>query len=360
MFVPLVAPPAPRRFKKNIGVATLASVLLLGATLGSAYAFSAPSSEFPKEITIEENASARKVAKILQDQGIIRSETLFLGYLMFQNGLERIQPGIYFFENKTPLSSVIQMITNPGTRKVVKVRILEGSSLLGVAEAFEKAGLFSKEELWRITGVPGVEAGFEGGAASLSDWASKFSMFEGPYSPLSLEGYLFPDTYEFFDDATPEEVVFKMLATMQERLESENLMEEIAKQNRSVFEIITIASLLEREAMTYEDKQIIAGIIQNRIKKGLPLQLDASLMYVTGRGSHLLTQTDLKLDSPYNTYLYKGLPLGPIANPSLDSIKAALYPKETPYLFYLSDASYKIYYSETYEEHQQKKALYIQ
>jgi UPF0755 protein len=150
-----------------------------------------------------------------------------------------------------------------------------------------------------------------------------------------------------------------MLANFKGRLAQAGVFDEIGRQKRSLYEVLTIASMLEEEARTYEDRRMIAGIIQNRIKANIPLQIDATLMYVTGRGTHLLTEEDLNLDSPYNTYEYKGLPLGPISSPGIEAIRAALDPAKSNYLYYLSDKNGKIYYSKTFEEHKAKKLKYL-
>ena len=240
------------------------------------------------------------------------------------------------------------------------MRIPEGSTLRGIASEYENQNLFTGEELWAFTGIPAQD--YRDGNATLpnfSELKNQFSFLQELPSYATLEGFLLPDTYELFDDVKPAEVVYKMLQNFETRMEKEGLFEEIKKQELSLYEVVTLASLLEREAIHYDDKRIIAGIIENRIKRDMPLQLDASLMYVTGRGSLLLTKEDLDSKSPYNTYEHKGLPLGPIANPGIDSIKAVLNPKKTNYLYYLSDRHYTIHYSATFEQHKEKKQIYL-
>lgn len=359
-FVPLIESERMRKNHRTKLAVTIVG-LLSGAVALSAYAVSPPQAQFPKEITIESSTNARQAAILLKQEGIIRSENMLLAYLFALEGFSRIQPGTYFFERPYSLAEVARLLIDPTTPKVVQVRIQEGSTLRSIAAQFEDLGMFTKEEFWQVTGVPATQ--YPDDAADhlpdLANFQRQFSVIADKPLPSGLEGYLFPDTYEFFDGATPQEVVFKMIDTFQKKLVGEGLYEEIVRQHRSVYEVLTTASLLEREAIQYEDKRIIAGIIQNRLAKDLPLQIDASLMYVTGRGSSLLTRDDLKLDSPYNTYVIKSLPIGPIANPSLESVKAALNPQKTNYLYYLSDSSYNIYYSTTYDQHLEKKAVHI-
>lgn len=316
---------------------------------------------FPKEVTIPWNSSAWEAAAILRREGIIRSERFLLLSLLFERSVRNIQAGTYFFERAAWLHEVAAAVTDPATRKLFSVRILEGSTLRGIAIEFEASGVFTSNDFWAVTGMPAVDyRNRESEELShLAHLEDRFAFLTARPPYATLEGYLLPDTYELFDNTTPQEAVFKMLQNFNAKLSNEGLFREIQEQGRTLHEVLTFASLLEREAILYEDKRIIAGVIQNRLKRDMPLQIDASLMYVTGRGSLLLTKDDLASDSPYNTYTQKGLPLGPIANPGIDSIKAALFPEESPYLYYLSDSNSTIYYSSTFEEHKTKKAMYL-
>lgn len=319
-----------------------------------------PNGSFPKEVTIPRNFSALEAAELFVQEGIIRSKSHLLFLLLVRGELRKIQAGTYFFEHPEWVHAIVAEITDPKTHKIVTIRITEGSTLRGIAAQYEERGVFVPGEFFKVTGVPGMDWRTSNiQTPDYSDLMKQFPFLAARPPTATLEGFLLPDTYEFFDNVTPGEVVFKMLQNFQSKLTKAGLFEEIKNRGLSLYEALTLASLLEREAIHYEDKRIIAGIIQNRLKKNMPLQIDASLMYVTGRGSLLLTKDDLELDSPYNTYTQKGLPLGPIANPGINSIKAALDPQETSYFYYLSDRQYTIHYSTTFEEHKQKKVLYI-
>lgn len=372
-FVPLISSQKKKSkkkkqsFWKHIGknplsfIRTSAAFLLL-CVLGSVLILSSPPphESFPKEVIIPSSNSARAAAELLEEQGIVRSSYVMLFSLLVSGDIRNIQAGKYFFDTPRWMFSIAKTITNPLTRKILTIRIPEGSTLRGIASAYEKLNLFTHKELWTFTGIPAEDYREPEKQSPLADdLKNQFHFLQELPSYATLEGFLLPDTYEFFDDAEPAEVVHKMLQNFEARMRKENMFEEIKKQELSLYEIITLASLLEREAIHYEDKRIIAGIIENRLKRDMPLQLDASLMYVTGRGSLLLTKEDLDSDSPYNTYEHKGLPLGPIANPSIESIKAALNPQKTNYLYYLSDRHYTIHYSATFEEHKEKKRVYI-
>ncbi|MEK7085005.1 MAG: endolytic transglycosylase MltG, partial [Patescibacteria group bacterium] len=192
----------------------------------------------------------------------------------------------------------------------------------------------------------------------LRDFSGEADLLLGKPRLTSLEGYLFPDTYFFLKSDTPEDVVIKMLSNLERRITPE-LREEIARQGKSTHDALTVASLLEEEAREDEDRRIIAGILWKRIEKGMPLQVDAALTYVTGKASLSLSNGDLRQDSPYNTYKQKGLPLGPISNPGLAAIDAALHPAETEYLFYLSDRTGILYSAKTHEGHVANKRKYL-
>jgi len=172
------------------------------------------------------------------------------------------------------------------------------------------------------------------------------------------EGYLFPDTYFFPPDITPEGVVKIMKENFETKVRPE-LRDEILRQGKDFDEVIIMASLIEKEAADIEDAKIISDILWRRLEIGMGLQVDATLTYITGKPSHLLTEEDLAIDSPYNTYKYRGLPLAPIANPGLDAIKAAIFPEESPYLFYLHDKKSEPHYARTFEEHILNKQKYL-
>lgn len=189
---------------------------------------------------------------------------------------------------------------------------------------------------------------------------AKFSSFDKNAfitEASSSEGYLFPDTYFFFPNVSHPEVVKVMKDNFSKKVETITL--KIASSSKSFKEIITMASIIEDEAITTEDRRIVSGILWKRLKLKMPLQVDATFKYINGKGTFDLTQDDLALDSPYNTYKYAGLPPTPINNPGLDSIRAAIEPTQTKYLYFISDKKGKIYYAEDFEGHQRNRELYL-
>ena len=358
---------SPEKGKNPLISKPLVAFQLFGITLGIFvlslyvnYAFSSPIAVVPQTIVIQKNASAREVAETLKANGLIRSEYIFLGYLYITGKEKNIIPGTYTINTNFSLADIASEITTSSPHNELSVRIQEGTSLKGIADIFEQQSLFTKEDFWNITGVPGTDFRLKQEPyPDIEKFTTEFPFLADKPAKAGLEGYLFPDSYRFYDNATPHDVVEKMLQNFQDKLTSAGIFDEIQQQGRSVYEVLTLASLLEREANLYTDKQIIAGIIQKRIREGMPIQIDATLGYVTGRGSAGLTQDDLASASPYNSYKFLGLPIGPITNPGLESIKAALEPKKTAYYFYLSDNNGKMYYSVTNAEHAYKKSLYV-
>jgi UPF0755 protein len=172
-----------------------------------------------------------------------------------------------------------------------------------------------------------------------------------------LEGYLFPDTYLFLPNVEAPVVVRTMKNNFYEKIEV--IKEELDQSDKSLEDIIIMASILEEEARTTETRRMISGILWKRIEINMPLQVDAVFPYINGKNTYQLSLEDLKIDSPYNTYKHKGLPIGPISNPGIDSILAALNPIPSDYLFYLSDRQGNMYYAEDFDQHRVNKFKYI-
>ena len=193
-------------------------------------------------------------------------------------------------------------------------------------------------------------------AAAKKDYSKECEFLKEKPEDISLEGFLFPDTYEISEGTSCDDIVIAMLSNFEKKLTQE-LKDEIQKQKKSVFDIITMAAMLEKEVRTLSDKKIVSGILWKRLEAGMPLQIDATINYITGKSDPGATIKDTKIDSPYNTYKYKGLPKGPISNPGMSSITAAIEPTDSPYWFYLSDGA--TYFSKTLEEHNVNKAKYL-
>ena len=171
------------------------------------------------------------------------------------------------------------------------------------------------------------------------------------------EGYLFPDTYFFLPNASEENIIHAMRQNFDSQIQK--IAGEIVSFGKPLSEIVIMASLLEKEARTHDDRRLIAGVLWRRLTLHMPLQVDAAFLYILGKNTFQLTNVDLKTDSPYNTYRYTGLPIGPINSPSMSALRAAATPIDRGYIYYLADLSGITHYSKTYQEHLRKKSLYL-
>ena len=203
-----------------------------------------------------------------------------------------------------------------------------------------------------------------GSLIELSQTPSEFSsqdkfVFLPVDNVVSLEGFLFPDTYRVFEKTTAAEIIEKMLDNFSVKY-TEQMRQDTAKGNMTIYQIVTLASVIEKEVRTDTDRKIAAGIFYDRLNLGVPLQSDATVNYVTGKNLLQPTNDDISVDSLYNTYKYKGLPPGPICNPSLSSIMAAIYPEKSDYFYFLTRPDGSTVFSKTYEEHLANKRKYLQ
>lgn len=314
---------------KKFTIYTAVSIfLVMGITLLVVYvsyqSLNKPPQAFPTnvEIEIREGLSQKQIAHLLEDNAVVRSSTLLLYVLKHTQGDIFAKAGVYIFPEPLTTEEVAEtLILGDQNIAYTKVTFPEGFST-------KDWPLFVPEEL-------------EGAIEDLAQ----------------LEGYLFPDTYFLRRNASQEELISMMRENFEAKLASYENDIEASPFTRD--ELIILASLIEREAKDIESKRIVSGILQNRLAIGMPLQVDATFDYLLGKESSELTQDDLALDNPYNTYVYTGLPPGPIANPGLESIEAVLYPTTTDYMYYLTAPDGTFYYAETFEEHVENKRRYL-
>lgn len=304
-------------------------MLVIIVTVFAYYKLVPPPTDFPSDsmILIEDGSSLSSVADLLKEKNIIRSPILFQMSTILYGGERSIIDGYYGFTTPIPVNEVARRIVR-GDRQLpqTKITIPEGFSLKQMAEVYDaKLENFDKDAFFELT--------------------------------KGKEGYLFPDTYFFFPFETEKEVVQKMSAVFDKKIIA--LQGGIDESGHSLADIITMASIIEKEANGDEDRAMISGILWKRITQGMRLQVDATFLYINGKESKDLTLKDLDINSPYNTYRNIGLPPGPITNPGIAAIKAAIHPEDSPYLFYLHDKNGKVHYAKTFEEHQKNIAAYL-
>ena len=288
-----------------------------------------PPADFPtgRLVTIDDGMTLAEVAASLKSQHVIRSKIAFSMLVTLLAGEGGALSGEYFFSQPLSLFTVAKKVVRGEFGLVpVKITIPEGSTVKDIAALFsQKFDDFDPDEFTRLA--------------------------------KDKEGYLFPDTYFFLPNVKAPQVVAEMEENFFKRIQT--IQKQIDEFGKPLRDVVIMASLLEKEARTLKTKRIVAGILWKRIAIGMPLQVDAVFPYINGKNTYTLTHDDLKIDSPYNTYRYKGLPAGPIANPGLDSLRAAVTPIETEYLYYLSDRKGNMYYASTFEEHKRNKRLYL-
>jgi len=304
-----------------------------------------------KEVAFEikKGQGAKEIALGLKEVGVISSPLSFRLYVFFKGYSKKLQAGHYFLSPALSLPEIVRKFVKGEIIKE-KITIIEGWNLRDIGWYLENKGISQAEELFELVGFPSADYSKEEDLPQPKDFSQEFEFLKEKPKNISLEGYLFPDTYEIKKGERLEDIVKKMLKNFDKKL-TPNLREEIKKQKKTVFEILTMASLLEKEVRTLKDKKLVSGILWKRLKAGIPLQVDATISYITGKKTTKISIEETKIDSPYNTYKYPGLPLGPICNPGIESIKAALYPEASQYWYYLSTPEGKTIFSKTLKEH---------
>lgn len=312
----------------------LLGFLIILLTIGGFYlqAFQPVSPKENKEvriIEIKKGASIWEIADALKEKGIIRSRLAFILKAWISGKYRTIKAGEYSFYTYYTLDEILEILSQ-GKVFLHKVTIPEGSTLWEIAEILQREGICDKEEFLQLTQDPEVVQLFG-------------------FSAPTLEGYLFPDTYFWAKDTHPAIVIKTMIDNFWKHWQE---FEEVAKRkNMKLEKVITLASIVEKEAFYNWEKPIIAAVYLNRLKKGMPLQADPSINYALKKFRKLTYKDYYSVKSPYNTYLNEGLPPTPIGNPGKESIKAVLFPAKVPYLYFVSKGDGTHYFSRTYEEH---------
>lgn len=311
----------------------------------------------PAVFVVERGQGIKDIANELKSNGFIKSKSLFITLAFLQGSKDNLMAGSYELSLNMSVSDVLGKISH-GDVIVDVLVIIEGWSLRDIALTLENKEMFQAEELFEVVGFPAIDYSTVNDLPPFTDFSEKFGFLKEKPKNVSLEGYLFPDTYYITRDEPILVIVEKMLSNFDKKVTPE-IIQEIKDQKRTLFNVLVMASLLEMEVKTYKDKQIVAGILWKRLRNGWPLQVDATLTYLTGKASNEITKSDKEIDSQYNTYKYMGLPLGPISNPGLDSIKASLYYKESLYWFFLTNAEGEAVFSKTLQEHVINKQRYL-
>ncbi len=304
------------------------SIICVSSCYFIKYQISAPLNNQGTEQTfiIEKGDGLEKIANNLEKDGIIRNSVWFTAYVFYKGWAGHLQAGEYSLGSNLNIVQITDRIFKGDViPEEIKITIPEGFNLKQIDARLTEAGLI------------------EAGELSIQS---------------HLEGYLFPDTYEFNKKIDLDEIINIIKENFDKKLDAD-LINEIKKQKKTIEEIIIMASLIEKEVPLYEDSRIVSGVFWNRLSVNYPLQSCATIAYALGKDKWIYSIEDTKIDSPYNTYENIGLPPGPICNPGLLAIKAAIYPQYTDYYFFLSKPSGETVFSKTFEEHQENMAKYL-
>ena len=292
----------------------------------------------PKNIRVEYGSSLSQIADTLKDEKLIGSKVMFK--LLAYGKIDSFKAGDHKFNSHNYFSIIKELQTSPQMMGI-NVTIPEGYEQREIALLLEKNGICSAEEF--------------NSKAKASNFKEYWFLQNIPKREYELEGYLFPDTYTFGNTESAESIIRKMLNNFDNKI-SADMRNRAEKLNISFDDVIIMASIVEREAAADNEYKKVAGVFYNRMKDNPEtagfLQSCATVQYILKERKDVLSLSDTKIDSPYNTYKYKGLPIGPVASPGLKTIEAALYPENTAYLYFVADGNGKHYFAVTYEEHQ--------
>ncbi len=331
-----------RRFLA-VGAAVFFVLLVCSAFWASFTIFEPISFQSPRVITISSGLSLSQASKMLASAGIIRNAQLFKILVKSIYSGAPLKAGEYRITEDLSSIGAAELFVKGMPRKELTIRFIEGWSITDIAQYLESNSIVSRADFLSET---------------LKDYSREFPFLQSRIHGISLEGYLFPDTYRIYEGSSATDIIEKMLENFA-RQYAGDIEKETSAQSRSVNDVVTLASILEQEVKSGKDRRMVADIFYRRIKGGMPLQADSTINYVTGRADPGARASDLVVESPYNTYRNKGLPPGPICNPGIDAIRAALTPAANPYWFFLTTETGEVIYSKTFEEHVRNKIKYL-
>ncbi len=336
--------------KKNIIITTILifALIIISGRLYFEWQINYPISQnsTEKNFVIEKGEGVKEIAANLEKSGLIKSAFYFETYVWREKIEKKLQAGEYLLKENMPISEIVEiLIKGEIISNQKKITVIEGWKINDIGEYLQESKIISAKE-------------FETAAKNWRGENYQYYFLKNLPKKAGLEGFLFPDTYFVYEDASAEDIIDKMLKNFDKYLTKE-MRQEIEKQNKSLFEIITMAGILEKEVRIDKDRKIAAGIFYKRIEDGIPLESCATVAYILGEDKRQYSFEDTRIESLYNTYLNKGLPPGPICNSGESAIKAAIWPEKSEYNFFLSKEDGETVFSETLEEHNSAKAKWV-
>ena len=315
-------------------------VILILLVVGYIYIQIGPYNKNSKKdilIEIPKGATLTKVSSILEENKLIKNRVLFKVVSKFKEDNNGVKAGKYLLSQKYSNSEILDVLISGKTyNDGIKVTIPEGSTYKEVIKYLTNKKIGKAEVYEELINNP-------------KEFYDKYKFLDEK-DITTLEGFLYPDTYYFEKDMSEKDVISAMLKRFSEVYTPE-LKEKQKKMGLTLQQVINMASIIEKEAVKDVDRPKIAGVFYNRLEIGMPLQSDATIQYIFDERKHIVSYSDLKIDSPYNSYLNKGLPPTPIANPGIKSIEAALEPEDNDYLYFVATVDGGNNYSKTYDEH---------
>lgn len=308
-------------------------------------AISMPNSAQKLSVTFEikPGESMSAVASNLKKEGLIPNTDPFVKYAKKGKLDKTIKAGVYTLNTAMSPKEILEVFVT-GSRSEIWVTIPEGWRIDQIATYLGKQGLpFTAKEFEDYAYVKNF---------------SSTPFLAGLSGKTSLEGYLFPDTYKVYSDAQPADVIQSMLDNFGKKV-TKDMMDKANSMGFTLRDFIILTSIIEKESAHNEDIRKIASVYHNRLNDGMLFQSDATITYITRRPDASPTFDETKIDNPYNTYLYKGLPPGPVGNPGIEAMEATLNPETTPYLFFLTDSENRAHFAITYEEHLENQRKYM-
>ena len=294
--------------------------------------------DFVAEITIPENFTIDDIANELHEAGLINHRFLFRQVARLFNYYDRVEAGVYQVASADYRALIARMNQRTGVLTEVRVMIPEGRMMREMFEILEEHGVASVESLSYVA---------ENVAFEQFEWLNDL-----PMSTMNrLEGYLFPDTYTFFLGQNPESVIRTMLSNFQVRMNQNDIFDLVEQSNLTLHEVINIAAMIEGEMASWAEAPRISSVIHNRLRVGMHLGIDATIQYILPERTEFVLLEHLRIESPYNTYMHLGLPYGPVSNPGMHAILAALQPETTNFLFYALHVEGHHHFTTSYAEH---------
>ena len=329
----------------------LSLILLLAIIAGGWFLFV---SRFSQEatgesvsITISSQDQVASIAKQLKQRGLIAFTFEYEWYAKMSQTATHPKAGEYTFRHGASLFRIAMVLAAGPERSIRSVRLVEGRTLDENVEALSTSGIHTAP----YASLVGASLNAHPFDRSLM---KEYSFLSDIPEGQSLEGYLFPDTYEIYED-DPAALVTKQLDQFQKVVLTSQHIDAQTKSGMSWHNVITLASIVQDEVRSVSDMKMVAGIFLNRLKANMPLQSDATINYILHRGNARSSAEDVKVNSPYNTYIHQGLPPGPISNPGLDAIESVLNPQPSDNLYFLTDDAGKLYVAKTLDEHVKNK-----